>query len=242
MYCIKSAGIPIIGFKHPLKLVGDKQTIQDLGGFHSLSPNTNKLGPTGFWEVDSISTQIGLQERHDDYGCDGDVVKIMNQIITKSNKDMIDKVVVIIRNPLNVLSSLGKINRTLDNEKELNYYASHFTYHSLSSLKWMQDNEIDFLFVLYEDLVSTPLNVMNDVCNFLGKGDYLKGAKGMRLHCNRSKEIELKSEYIDRAVDCYAHLARLDTSILSKYDLDELRDIKDGFKQIREETGEPMIA
>ena len=134
-----------------------------------------EANPNGYWETKE-STK-GLTEK-----IDGDVVKVMFDCLYKSNPELIDKVLVIMREPKSVLESLFKYNNII--EKKL--FVLNHCLDVIESLDYIQFFEKDYKIVFYEDILNDPDNQTKEICEFIG-GDYKKALGTIDKKLNRCK-------------------------------------------------------
>ena len=103
MGALRHCGIPIVGAKYPVTTMpnNSRKQLQIEGGWlvwydsekDELVP-ARPSNPNGFWELASIN-KGGLQKDHEIF--DGWVIKVTIDKIERSNKDMIDKAIVVLR-------------------------------------------------------------------------------------------------------------------------------------------------
>lgn len=156
MLCLKEAGLKIAGKKF------DDNTIEE-------------GNPNGYWETEA--TETGLVKKSK-----GKVVKIMLDALPQSKTSLVKKVVVIFRNPRNVIASTMK-----HNDMDLDFFVIKSCLDILDGLGWLILHKIPFMFVRYEDLVEHP-EKLETICDFTG-GKWKK-IKCVDKKLNRVKPYE----------------------------------------------------
>jgi len=233
MSVIKEAGIPIVGFKYPYQfkfdyIKGDqilKQGVKKDGGLLIADEAVRKRNPSGYWEIASICIGGGLQKEHEDIGEDGNVIKIPLDTLPSSDPEMIDKIVVILRNPLKVLGSMISIHGPEKQEEMIRVGSLGLIYNLMVSLEWIEKNKIKHIIVHYEDMIRKPIEFVEDICNFIGRGEHLWGAKIVERKLNRSKAIEKRYIEVERLEAFYLEYGwekKMDLIELKK-EIDKLR-------------------
>ena len=232
MTAIKQSGIPILGFKYPFKYSFDRmdednkkviKTVHRDGGLLEPLRSSKLVNPTGYWEVPSICLKTGLQKDHYDLGFDGDVVKVLFNVVPPSNPDLINKVVIILRHPASVIRSQCK-TKSEGSKKEVNLeewtkiLSVGMLHNAVLSLKWFTKYGKEFKIIKYEDLLENPERELKKICDFLGRGSYKLGAQVIDRGLNRSKPIISSDKDFKEVIDFYKNPMDFD-----KYDLEELR-------------------
>ena len=166
MGAIREAGIPIGGFKFPVQSKVNDQYVD--GGMDEIpdDPRT-KIHP--FWEYTSMN-QVGLVREMGGYG-----IKCLFPLM-KSNPDLVDKVIFMLRHPVSVLQSQRRIVTGADkfsDEAIFNEIAVKWS----GLISWIQANKKEMLVVDYDDLVANPITEMTRVTDFVQRGDPEWGAK-----------------------------------------------------------------
>ena len=120
----------------------------------------NEWNPLGFWEINETSRGI----KHDM----GDVaIKIVADGFPYSDPKVIDKVIVMYRDPKKVLESMLKGNLFLKNQTERVVHKNSVDLQrTFEVLK-----NIDHITVDYEEMLEFPKENMTRVCRFLGQGN-----------------------------------------------------------------------
>jgi len=234
MAAIKEAGIPIVGFKYPYEFKFDymqggqvlRQGVKKDGGLLVVDEAVRDRNPSGYWEIPSICIGGGLQKEHEDIGEDGNVIKIPLDTLPSSDPKMINKVIVILRNPLKVLWSMLSIQGPERKEETTRVGSLALMYNLMVSLEWIKKNKIPFTIVHYEDMIRKPIEFMEDICNFLGRGDPKYGAKIIEKRLDRSEEIKEKYIEVERIKAFY-----LEYGWEKKIDLIELKKEIDSLRK-----------
>lgn len=185
MLCLRQAGIPITGFRwsyHFPDLTFNNRTLD----FGLCFPNdrmkqTNK---DGNWEILDMSIKTGITDYYKDIGFEGDVIKVFAGALHQSNPDLINKVIIMMRKPNIVLSSMincGEFKAEQASEVS-NIFADDISKCGI----YLRKNYKEYMVVQYEELLEKPRATMMKVCEFLGRGDYEYGAKVINPKLNRS--------------------------------------------------------
>jgi len=169
MYALKEAGFDIVGSKY-----------EDVG------PSTKEGNPNGYWEVKGVTSEGGLVE---DLG-KGEVVKVMFEALPLSKPELIDKTIVIFREPRCVLQSVMNYDVIFPD-----LYIVKACLDIIDTLEFLQDKPHKIVF--YEDIIKRPVSEMKAICKFLGKGDYKKAAKVVDKKLNRSEPTMGDHRYMD---------------------------------------------
>ena len=173
MLALKEAGLDIIG--------------KDFSG-------TNTEGnPNGYWEIPKICKDEGLREE-----LDGDAIKIMFEALSFSKPELIDKAVLIFREPRKMLYSQFKDN-------QIDYpdiFIMKQAVDIVDSLAWLKYYRIPYIITFYEDILERPRTELKRVLRFTG-GKY-KNVVDNKL--NRSKNYEGENKYINLLEDIYKRL------------------------------------
>ncbi len=179
MLCLRQSGVPIIGSKYMIYALNENG---DTTLKTTPSQKERRGNPNGYWELGSITTKTGVKQEHMDLGMDGDVIKVTSDAFYFSDPKMVDKTIVMVREPRKVLFSMirGEICREEDAEKvvEKNIRDMRRTKEFLRSKKK--------LIINYDELVSHPLKILQEVNHFIGKLNIVRGAKVIDQTLNRS--------------------------------------------------------
>ncbi|MCH7536054.1 MAG: hypothetical protein IH948_10020 [Bacteroidetes bacterium] len=181
MLALKKAGLKVLG--HKFKTNVDKNSLEG--------------NPNGYWELGKITFEEGLTNRSRNVGKKGDIVKVMFEVLPNSDPNLIDKAIVIFREPRCVLSSIFKYNEVPN--KELFILA--LLLHIIVSLEFLVKHNKEFIIVTYEELLKEP-NKMKGVCEFMG-GNYIEATRVIDPKLNRSKKIKEDYKNLDLMEDVY---------------------------------------
>lgn len=165
MYALKEAG---------LKIAGDK--------WAKNGERIKDTNPNGFWEVGKVTTEEGITRKTGLVTRMGDVVKVMFECLPKSYPVMVDKTIVMVREPRNVIYSFLKHNSIA----HVDLFILNWALDVVDSIEFLEEYRKEYIIVFYEDLLDNPEQEMKRVCKFVG-GDYRKGAKVVDTKLNRSK-------------------------------------------------------
>jgi len=171
MLSLRQSGIPTIGFRYSMDKLEVEKDI--------------KMGnPTGFWEVGIITKERGLPPDCGWIGLPGDIIKVMCECLYKSEAKMVNKAVIIMREPSQMMTSILKWNDI----KFKDMFIINTAMDLIDSIGFLKFNKKQFIFTFYEDILSNPKQELKRICNFLGNGQYFKGAKWIQPKLNRSKK------------------------------------------------------
>lgn len=188
MLALRQSGIPIVGFRYGIYLneftySGNKLDI----GLTLPSDEMKRANPNGVWEIPSIVAKTGITDYYKDIGIKGDAMKICSDFIIFSEPHLIDKTIMMMRDPKAVLSSMIRCNmfQREDASKVSLLIAKEIT----TAIQFLKENNKEFKVVSYEGFLKEPHYTMEDVCAFLGRGDYKYGADVVDRKLNHG-EIE----------------------------------------------------
>ena len=185
MLCLRQAGIPIIGFKFGVYLGELTYGGNRLDCSICPSDERKRINKNGFWEIMSLAIHEGLTDYYKDIGIEGDVIKVFTSVLPKSNPDLIDKTILMFREPKAVLTSMINADEfTKDNASQM---SKRLARHTINSIRFLEDNNKEFKIVIFERLLEDPEKVMKEVCEFFDRGDYKLGAEVIDVKLNRSK-------------------------------------------------------
>lgn len=234
MLALRQCGIPILGHKYCRKVqsvdgYGNHIIIRDLGSFEAIHEEQRMKNPTGFWEIESICTKEGIQKKHADMGMNGDVVKISVEILPLSGPAMINKAIIIIRDPLKVLSSMLNIGmiRTKKQDTGVRMMALAMIYNMVASIKWLTKYKIPYHIVVYENLLKDPNKEMMLICEFLDRGDYRYAKETIITNLDRNEPIKSELEEVKSLIKLYNDIKN--KQILD-YNLNKIRESLDKLK------------
>ena len=205
MLALKEAGLDIIGEK--------------------FSGDNIEGNPNGYWEIPRICKDEGLREE-----IDGDAIKIMFEALSFSKPELIDKAILIFREPRKMLYSQFK-----DNQIDYpNIFICKQAVDMVDSIAWLKYYKIPFKIVLYEDILQSPGKEFKRLFKFIDKGDYKKAKSVVDKKLNRSKDYEGESIYIDTLENIYNKLNEIDTVMSwSPQIMKEAKDLMDNFDKTR---------
>jgi len=195
MYALKQAGLEIAGHEFmvdDLKHKTDKVS-RELNEKRRITIEAN---PNGYWELPYITTSTGLEEP-----LEGDVVKVMFEALSCSDPELIDKILVIFRNPRKNLYSMMNNNQV----DYVHIFILKQIVDIIDTLEYLQGKPHKI--VLYENILKRPNIEMTMICDFLGKGDWKKGANAIDKKLDRSKESK-NYQYMDIWEKIYEHIKR----------------------------------
>jgi len=176
MYALKKAGVPILGYKFTEKKDPKWQKLSKAGN------------PNGYWELDKVTFEEGLTAKCGNVGKGGETLKIMFEVFSNSDPNLIGKTILIFREPRSVLSSILKYNRPIL-KHQMEAFIFNLLFDIIDTLGFLALYKKEFRLVFYEDILKNPEEEMKAVCEFLGQGDYKKAAKTVKQKLNRSKKI-----------------------------------------------------
>lgn len=219
MLALKNSGIPIIGFKYPLKVMDNRGISQDGG---CLQPPSNRLkqsNPTGFWEIASIAKQ-GLPHGSLTWEPYGEAIKILFDVLRRTDADYIEDIIVMARHPRKVLSSRVLTSEIKEaDEEKMEMAALAIIIETVRSFNWMADHAKRFKIVIYEELLKDPEKVLTDVCDWLGVWANPKnGAKVIKPELNRSPALVQNGPVMAESDDFYQLLVNRDLDKIMGYD------------------------
>ncbi|MBU0598794.1 sulfotransferase domain-containing protein [Patescibacteria group bacterium] len=159
MYCLRQGGVPILGQKYAVHI-----------NFNTPISEKEKYGnPNGYWEMGSITTLTGIKENHADLGMNGDVIKVVTDVLYHSDPDTIEKVIFMKRSPRAVMASLMKAGQ-ITNQDQIAAYTEKFIIDTRKSIKFLNDNNKPFISISYEEILENPEQELRKVHDFLDKG------------------------------------------------------------------------
>jgi len=198
MVSLKQAGFPILGFKYPVYFSHPKINEKYDGGILEARVYERNLNPTGFWELASIVQGKGLQKKHYDLGFDNDIVKVPFGVLPLSNPDLINKVIIILREPAKVIASQYKTIPPKKREKWLKTASQDLLLKAETSLAWLIKYRKDFVILHYKDLLEKEETVLSDIEMF-----FTKSKSAIKTELDRVKPMELKGKNYKRLIEFY---------------------------------------
>jgi len=212
-------GIPACGFQFPV-LVSSADGVHD--GCIVDGPRVEELkraNPLGYWECSTIVSE-GLQLKHKSYH--GAIVKVLLTPLIKSNADMINRVVMMIRHPKVVFKSrqtCGDFDSELQMRLQFLTYTNNYVFACSMLRKWGKP----FIIVDYNSLVRSPESEMIRVCSFLERGQPDFAHLAIDKTLNHSSPIEISGKEVDMAVELYEAMKIKDYDHIFSYNLEEIR-------------------
>ena len=183
MLALKEMGMPIIGTKFDN---AQSRKLQEEGN------------PNGYWEVDGVTDKDGLLTKHVNIGKRGDVIKVMSEVLFKSDPTLISKVLVVLRRPRNILSSWLKHNET-----HVDLFLAQCVSDLVDTFGFLLKHKKEFEIVLYENILKNPKREIKKISEYFCIKDYKKGASVIDKKLNRSEAYNKKSQWIDFLEDIY---------------------------------------
>lgn len=227
MFALRQGGVPVIGFAYPSRVhltkQENKKETMDIESF-SLSPpkDIKNNNPHGFWEVPSICLDVGLQLGHKDIGIDGDLIKVPLDLLPMSNLKIIDKVVIILREPSKVITGQIKCKKikAKSKKKYVKLASLGLMHNLLASMNWLIDNKIKYHILYYKELLADPEGELFVVCDFLGRGDSKLASKVIDKKLNRSHSAIGKIKEFEMLQELY--LGAKDKKTYANYNIKEI--------------------
>ena len=201
------------------------------------------MNPEGFYEM--AFTVQGIIYRHqfkkllsDVKDGDFQIVKVVSQGLLASDPNYIGKIIYTIRHPRAVAKSQERLVRGFDvtdeDGKSHNIFENivihtpeMFINVTAVAARFILENpEIPIRFYHFEDLVSKPIEVITDMSEFVGHGDYTKAHDIVQPKLNRSKHEDVASDLWDDAEFVYEHFCNA-ADIINEYngvDIDKLKE------------------
>lgn len=224
MGALRQAGIPVIGYRFPITLrnPNTKQVEKTDVGTFDVSARVAKDNPRGYWEFPTITLREGIRERWNNLGVGGELIKIPFETLTLSDPRMIEKTVIILRDPLSVIESRIKAPVPTENKTKRSKRITSLVmlYNAILSLRWLNKYKIPYYVIGYENLLKNPEKELGGVCKFLNRGDPKWGARDIEKKLNTSKPIENNYEETQMVKDFYNDI--LFNHRFEAYDLDKL--------------------
>lgn len=224
MYILKEAGIPVGGFKFPMRINSENEdTIIDAGREFSAFENDESyatlrsFNTNGYWEYPSVCGK-GIQHKHKTY--DGSVVKVFNEGLLLSEESLVGKVMFMMRNPKKVLHSSIKIGKLKNDPVLIDLQAIRMKKLWAETFRWLKGK--DFRIIIYEELLLDPSHSIKEVIEWIGRGDARWGIKAVDTRMDRSDEIDHQSDSIDELYRYYELAVKRDVAGLHGEDIDEL--------------------
>jgi len=181
---------------------------------------SDDLNPNGFWE-DGRFTVKGLRYRASLQQLLKDIIradkpyfaKIVSQGLGKTDPMYIDQVICMLRHPRAVAKSQERLShqkfRTADGtlfdiDSKVIHTPKMFINVSLVAAKWLLENpEIPYIIVEYDDLIEQPAETLARVQEFLGEGDFERAAAVVNPKLRRSYPQEVENSLWGEAEKTY---------------------------------------
>jgi len=148
---------------------------------------TKKMNPNGFWECPW--TTAGIQWAPNT-PIKNKVVKIVSQGLSKSNPKYVDKIIMMIRHPWAVANSQRDLILPLPlkiRSKEMSANSPDMFIEVTAAVSsWIIKHNPDLLMVEFEELISNPDDVLKQVGDFVGEGDWNRAKNQIRPNLKRS--------------------------------------------------------
>ena len=190
--------------------------------------HSKDMNPNGFWE--SVFVKRGVKRNRGTFKTMNEYaakkkstyVKVISSGLARSDPNLINKVVYMLRDPGSVAKSQERLIRRMDlinpeTKERYNFWDLHdpvnspemFIELSIMGANWMNDfPEVPVHFVFYNDLISKPFETLDKLQEFLGEGDFHTAAKVINP--------KLKRSYPDLA----DHPMREDAELVYQYMID----------------------
>lgn len=198
MLALRTAGIPIIGFRYPIFTLNKGNEI-----ILSTSPSKEMRegNPNGYWEMGNISCITGLKPEHYDIGLKGDLIKIVSDVIFYSDPKLINKTILMYRHPRAMLSSMIRGNiiklHELEDAIEKIYITTERT------LTYLKENKIPHIKIYYEEMLKSPEEELKKATDFIGKGNPKEALKVINPSLKRSKHIKGNPKGLKKLIKQY---------------------------------------
>ncbi len=243
MLALKQSGIPIVGFKYPWRFTFDyvnlntkkveESGVEKDGGLLEPLRDVIKNNPKGFWELSTVCSDTGMIEKFKDVGEDGDALKISSRVFSSSDPNLINKVIIVTRDPKKVLVSQMKCNDNLKNvdpEQYIRVASLSMLYNMAQVWKWIKRNKKKSLIVKYEELLKDPKWILNYIHWFLERrGDPEWGAKVIDKKLDRVEPVKSKSKELKMLMEYW------ESNFTKEYNLEKIK------KEIQELDKESKI-
>lgn len=161
------SGLPRSGTSMMMKML-------DIGNMPLLIDSIRKPdvdNPKGYYEFERVK-ELGNDNSWLETAC-GKAVKIVSPILRHLilNEKYRYKIIFMVRNLDEILSSQRKMadrfNQGEDNIKD-SILKQNYSMHLEEIKQWLEKNEnIDVMYVNYADVITNPLSITEDICNFL---------------------------------------------------------------------------
>ena len=235
MYLLREAGIPIGGFKFPIRPETKNGSVDQIldRGCDFLSDNHiqqqtefTRHNINGYWEYPSICGE-GLEVQHRFY--DGTTIKVFAHALPNCHDALVDRVIYMIRNPRKVLRSRIQLGELAEDSDLLRLQALKMRQEKVRAIQWLHHRELQrqakqasegtaadhsndnslpsFKIVIYEKLLNDPEGVLGSLLSWIGRGELSWAIKAVDTHQDRSKELGFSSPQMKSLMEVYEHLS-----------------------------------
>jgi hypothetical protein len=208
-----------------------RQLDQQLERQEKRQSKTKDMNPNGFWEMEFTVAGISpyrrirgmavysqeLQDILDDIEAGTfKVFKVVSQGLLQSNPRMIGKIIYVLRHPRAVAKSQERLSYSLElpdpetgeikNLSELIKITTPkmFIEVTAQAARFLLDHpEIPVRFYHFEQLVRDPAPILQDMQEFVGRGDYSKALSAINPKLSRSNHAEVESDLLTDAEYVY---------------------------------------
>lgn len=180
MQLLNALGFSIHGNKER-KIITQKERVEHI----------KNMNPEGYWESPLVS--LGVQEPIEE-----DAVKVMIGALNISNQELIDKVIICIRNPKNLANSHRTFfpKALVNNDKALlEGFRQLYMY--------LMRTDKDVLVIDYDNMVNNTKYELEQLCEFLDKPYSNKLLGVIKPELNRSKQAEWSRECLLEEANFY---------------------------------------
>lgn len=198
----------IIGQEFPMERFQDKQKNETDSEYSARqyvlnrrNPTNDKriqkaqdMNPNGFWEC--RYTVKGIQWHLNMPDLTGKVCKIVSQGLFHSDPQYIGKIIYMIRHPRQVAKSQEKIQHIplsmKDGDDDITVHSPEmFIRVSYMASMWLlENNDVPFLMVNFDDLINDPDQTLQKVHDFIGEGDFSKHPVEKKLKRSNPQNYE----------------------------------------------------
>ena len=184
MGCLREAGIPLAGYRYPIVLAFNKDDKNPLcgGAEKPIDPNETRKNEKGFWEVSEV-IKSGLKK--DTYS--GSAIKVPCAAFVRSNPRYMRKVIMMVRPPRAVMTSMLRDVRNANAWGAQNVYRE-MALRQILTVKLIHKYRLPYEMIPYTELIEYPVDMLTCVCKALGRGDPKWGAKYIEKKYRRSNK------------------------------------------------------
>ena len=186
------------------------------------------MNPNGFWEMlysvqgcyyrfrDADRLDKLLKEDESNMS----VCKIVSQGLINSDPRFIDKIVYMVRHPRAVAKSQERLKRNFP-LKEMEDWVIHtpemFINVTGLAARWLVKNPKPVQLVFFDELMTDPKEIMLDLKEFIGGGDFDKASEKIEPKLNRSKPEDIPNKLWEEAENVYEMLCIEDFEGIVEY-------------------------